>query len=156
MKAYDSARPLLIPGTAPAILPYADGRFAWPLAEVARFPRARRRYITVLGNPRIASICDVERFDVRPEHAPAFIRERRILYPGTLPTIYCNRSTLPAVQSACHGLEYRVWLATLDDTIPRSITGGGHLVAVQYRGGPDADFDISEVLDEHWLRPAAA
>ena len=153
MRAFDSTRPTLIPGDAAAVLPYADGKYAWPLADIARFPRARRRYITVLGNPMTASICDVERFDVPPEHAPTFIRHRRILFPGTLPTIYCNRVTLPAVQEHCRGLEYRVWLATLDGSIPQHITGGGQLCAVQFRGGPDDDYDVTEVIDPAWLRP---
>jgi hypothetical protein len=153
MKAYDSTEPQKIPADAAAILPYGDGRFVWPEQQLARFSHARRRFITVFGNARIASIFDIERFDGTPDQAPAFVRARHILYPATLPTLYVNRSNLPDVQRACKGLDYRIWLATLDGDIPRSITGGGHLVAVQYKGGPHDDYDISEVLDEHWLRP---
>lgn len=151
--AYDSAQPRLIPAAAAAILPYADGKFAWPLAQIARFPHARRRYITVLGNARIASIGDVENGNISPAGAPDFIDDRRAFFPGPRPTIYCNRATLPDVQSHCQGREYNVWLATLDGTVPTSITGGGHLVAVQYKGGPTAPYDETEVLDPAWLHP---
>ena len=150
--AYDSARPELIPASAAAILPYADGLFAWPLDQVARFPRAARRYITVEADARIASIGDVESGDMAPEDAPDFIDERRARFPGPRPAIYCNRSTLPAVQSHCGDREYDVWLATLDGSIPASITGGGRLVAVQFEGGGQAPFDVSKVLDPAWLR----
>jgi hypothetical protein len=152
LHAYDSAHPEHIPAAAAAILPYADGRYRWPLEQVARFPDARRRYITVAGNAAIASVADVEAGDLAPGEAPAFIRARRILFPRTRPTIYCNRSTLPLVQEACAGLDYNVWLATLDGDKPTAITGGGRLVAVQFEGGPDAGYDVSVVYDEHWLR----
>jgi hypothetical protein len=152
MDAYDSTRPGLIPATAAAVLPYADGDFAWSLDSLARFPLARRRFITVFGNAQIASIFDIETGDGTPPQAPGFIRERRMRFPSTPPTIYCNRSTLPLVQQRCAGLHYYVWLATLDGTIPESISGGGELVAVQYEnvGGR---YDVSRVLNDRWLHP---
>ncbi len=153
LRAYDSTRPDLVPADAWGIMPYADGKFAWSKADVARFPRARRRHITVFGDAEIADIADVERGDVRPQDAPDFIRERYRLFPRARPTIYCNRSTLPAVQDACGGLVYYIWLATLDGSKLTFITGGGRLVAVQFEGGPHADFDVSVVLDHGWLRP---
>jgi hypothetical protein len=153
--AYDATNPANIPDTAMAILPYADGLFAWPRKQVRRFPIARRRFITVTGNAEIASIFDIETGDGLPEDAPDFIEWRHDLFPHSVPgAIYCNRSTLPAVQHACRGLEFLVWLATLDGTVPTSVGGGGRLVAVQDKGGPDAPYDRSVVLDPSWLHPA--
>lgn len=153
--AYDATNPGNIPATAAGILPYADGQFRWSVPEVARFPKARRRYITVLGNAAVASIADVEKFDLTPGAARGFVIGRRCLFPGTRPTIYCSRDTLPAVQESCHGLEFDVWLATLDGTVPASITGAGRLVGVQYEGGEDSPFDVTKVLVSDWLRPVA-
>lgn len=153
MIAYDSARPHLIPDFAGAVLMYADGDFRWPSAQVARFRHARHRYITVVGNARVANICDVEKLDVPPEHSARFVEARRALFPADLPVIYCNRSTLPKVQSECRGMDFGIWLATLDGSRPRTITGPGELLAVQFQGGIDADFDMSVIYNPDWLRP---
>ena len=148
MICYDSTRPWLIPAAAAeAVLMYADGEFEWKPQDKARFPHARYRSISVLNNPKIAAVLDVEKGDATPADAPGFIRAR----PGDA-AIYCNRATLPAVQAACHGLDYRVWLATLDGTRPTAITGGGTLAAVQYFGGLHTPYDLSVVYDEAWMR----
>jgi hypothetical protein len=154
MDAYDSTQPWLIPLEAPAVLIYADGLYKWSEASVKRLAHCRYRHITVLGDPA-ANICDVETGDVRPAQAPEFLRGWRNLHPtGSPGTIYCNRSTLPAVQAACQGLEFNVWLATLDGSRPLSIAPPGRLVAVQYQGGAAAPYDLSVVWDESWpLRP---
>lgn len=151
IQCYDSTRPDLIPASAPAVLIYADGLFKWSHADKARFPHARHRAISVLNNPSIAAVLDVELGDATPQDAPEFIKKR-----GGDACIYCNRATLPAVQKACAGLDYRVWLATLDGSKPTSIRGGGKLVAVQYQGGQQAHFDVSVVYEPDWLRPPPA
>lgn len=151
IQCYDSTRPNLIPASAPAVLIYADGAFKWTHEDKARFPHARHRAISVLNKPSVAAVLDVELGDATPEDAPGFIKARF----GDA-CIYCNRSTLPAVQRACAGLDYRVWLATLDGSKPTSIRGGGKLAAVQYQGGQKAHFDLSVVYDVSWLRDPPA
>lgn len=153
--AYDSTRPGLIPVDARFVLAYADGRYAWKPEDYNRFgPGVRLRKITVLGNPDVANICDVERGDVPADSlakaatARTFIEgwNRHHMEPAT---IYCNRDTLAVVQGACSGLSYRVWLATLDGSRPRYYSGAA-IVAVQYKD--TGEYDESEVFDQGWLR----
>lgn len=148
---YDSARPDLIPKDAQVVFPYADGNYAWADQREELFPQARYRLITVFGNAAIASIADVEVGNPDlwpPDKARAFVIARHD--SGHRATIYCNRGDLPGVQQACNGLDYDVWLATLDGSQPTSIEGGGRLVAVQYQGGEDAPYDVSVIWDETW------
>lgn len=71
--AYDSTTPAEIPAGAAAVLPYLDGHWAWSASHLSRFPHAKSRLITVLGNAA-AGICDVERGDV-PAAEPAAVPE---------------------------------------------------------------------------------
>jgi hypothetical protein len=157
--AYDSTRPALIPDSAMVVLYYGDGRYAWTGDDLKRFPAARRRAITVLGDPA-CNVADVENGDMRPGDVPNHLREWRHDHPGGEPgTVYCNRSTLPTVQAVCEKAsigpgDWNLWLATLDGSKPRTVEGGGRLVAVQYQGGLDADYDVSLVLDRSWPRRA--
>ena len=157
MLCYDSDRPGLIPPEAAAILIYGDGDTKWTPAEIARFPHARRRTISVLNNPKIAAVLDVELGDAAPADAPGFLAYRREHY-GDDGAIYCNRATLPKVQAELallHG-DYRIWLATLDGTKPTGITGGGRLVAVQFERDPEDRYDVSVIYDTAWLRQPPA
>jgi hypothetical protein len=67
---------------------------------------------------------------------------------GKRARVYSDRSNLPAVRSELHGLEYPVWLATLDgNKLSADYTPG--LWGVQFAGGPTADYDTS-VLYGTW------
>ena len=146
----DSAAPQNIPDTFKAAAVYINGDYAWPHAQIARFPKIIR--ISVFGAASYAAqarVLDVEQFAATPDDAPAFIRERRRLGFDDA-TIYCNESTLPAVRTACAGLHYRLWIA--------SWTGHAHEVdgawAVQYSGGVDLAYDTSVVYGrEDFSRP---
>jgi hypothetical protein len=157
--AYDSTRPALIPADAAGILVYGDGKFEWTAEDLARFPKARRRSITVTGDPS-CNILDVENGDARPSDVPNFLRAWKHEHPhGEDGTIYCSRDTLAEVQLSLYpiGLTFNLWLATLDGSQPRTIENPAtsRLVAVQYAGGPDADYDVSVVYDRSWLRRPA-
>jgi hypothetical protein len=156
---FDSTEPAAIPADAAVIFPYGDGLYAWTAAEVERFPRARRRYITVTGDPA-CNIFDVEHGDGTPADAPDFLQEWRDEHGGP-GCIYCNRSTLPAVQRHCHaaGLahdSWRLFLSTLDGTLirPGAIRGGGVFVAVQLDTitSPRGAYDRSRVWARSWPR----
>ena len=158
--AYDSTQPSLIPADAKVILYYCDGKYRWTGEDLARFPDARRRAITVEGNPA-ANIADVESGDMRPDDVPAFLRAWRHEHPHGEPgTVYCSRTTLIAVRTILaragfNYLEWNCWLSTLDGSKPREAEYGGKpLVAVQYAGGPDAEYDTSVVWDRSWPRSA--
>lgn len=143
--AYDSTRPELIPGTAPAVLPYCDGDYAW--SRLPLFPKALYRYITVLGDPD-AAIADVETGDLATPAQWAYERSRK--HPGSALIVYCNRSSVARVQEAMKGYFWHLFLSTLDSSVPREY-GGVPVWAVQYQGGPDADYDKSIVWESKVL-----
>lgn len=131
---------------------YINGRFVTPKSQLERFDG----HIVIGVFPddptqaRFARVLDVETHDARASDAPAFIRER-IRSGFHNATIYCNRNTFPAIQKACAGLPYRLWLATLDGTRLREFMG--HPVwAVQYETVKDSQghdlYDLSEVYGE--------
>ena len=153
MIGYDSVNPKDIPGSAQVVFPYADGGFKWNVSDLARFPKARRRFITVTANANVANIVDVERGDASPSDARQFVEERSRLFPGVIPTVYCNRSTADMVILALRGLHWRLFLATLDGSQPESYAGKP-CGAVQFRGGAGALYDESVIFDTGWPRQA--
>jgi hypothetical protein len=148
--AYDSAQPDRIPRDAQVVLYYADGRYEWTGAQLDLFPKARVRAITVLGDPE-CNIIDVESGDCTPLDVPQFLDARAGMRVDT-GTVYCSRSTLPGVQAMAGDRAFNVWLATLDGSKPVTVAGRGRLVAVQFAGGPDAEYDTSVVWDRSWPR----
>jgi hypothetical protein len=118
---FDSASPEDIPSGASCAAAYVNG-YTWPAAQVRRFSRVIK--VSVLPEAywaRVARCIDVETGAASPADAAAFIRERESLGLRDA-TVYCNKSTLPAVQDACAGLEYRLWLA--DPTgVPHELDG---------------------------------
>lgn len=147
-RMYDSVNPSLIPPDAPIVAGYVDGLFgpggtppeAWTPAAWSRFSGSKVR-ITVFGSLD-ADVADVETGDLTPAGAAAWLQAG----PRTVrPTIYCNRATLPAVQQACRGLTYDLWLATLDGTVPPGYA------AVQY--ADTGAYDLSETAP-WWPRGA--
>jgi hypothetical protein len=159
MLGYDSTRPQLIPATADAIFPYADGAYAWTKADLDRFPRSRRRFITVTGDVTAAMICDVEHGDVPADLTGPEVLQAKAITARTFITgraalrrdavIYCSRDTLTAVQAHCAGLEYRVGLATLDGSKPRCYSGAAQ-VGVQFLD--TGHYDVWELFgDTSWL-----
>ncbi len=142
---YDAVAWENIPADAEMVAGYIDGpRSQWPAQAWDRFPHAVKVKITVDPADNAGDVLDVETGDARPSDAPGWIR-RRLAAGARFVTIYCNRSTLPAVVSACGGLAFYRWIATLDGT--RDIPGAA---AVQYQGGVTAGYDMSVVHDDAW------
>jgi hypothetical protein len=162
-KMYDAAVPGNIPASAPMIAVYFNG--AWPAtpAELAdRFdPRKTVTvWIDVIGDaPLHAQVLDVERMDAPAARAPGWIKERAAAVHTSLPTVYCNRSTLPSVTAVCRnaglaaGKHYQLWISCLDgqEAADRAqLASVAGVVAAQYQGGPTAPYDISDVYDDRW------
>jgi hypothetical protein len=146
---FDSTTPELIPPWARLKALYVNGKFA----HHPDYGRGRI-FIDVIGNaPFGAEVLDVEREDATPATVHPWLQARSRWEQGT---IYCNESTLPAVQEAAQGLPFYLWLATLDGALPAH-SGPGQLVAVQAYGAQvtGANVDLSVVLDEHWWRKHA-
>jgi len=149
IQAFDSARPQLIPGYAPAVLPYADGRYAW---DNNRFPKAKWRYITVLGNPAV-DILDFEPgcvFSIATLQSWAHHRAEN----KEDITVYTYRSAYPIVADALKKFDWHLWLATLDGTILTEFEGKP-LRGCQYSDRSGL-YDISKIYDENWLYPGPA
>jgi hypothetical protein len=146
---YDAVSWQNIPADAEMVAGYVDGPASqWPAEAWARFPHAVTVRITVNPADNEGDVLDVENGDAEPADAPGWIK-RRHAAGAKFVTIYCNRSTLPAVQAAAQGTEYSLWISTLDGT--QQVAGA---VAVQYQGGPHAPYDVSVVHDDSW-HPAA-
>jgi hypothetical protein len=140
MEFYDSTDPGKIPAHSRACL-YYDGVYAATTIQAARFEAVR--WITVYGNYSDCGIADYEEhnpvYDL-PGALRGFVEGR--LASGHRARVYCNRANLPKVRAQLEGLDYLVWLATLDgDKLSPGATPG--LWAVQYAGGVDADYDTS-------------
>jgi hypothetical protein len=140
--AYDSAAPNNIPLSAPAVLPYIDG-FAW---SNSLRPRARYRYITIHGNWPHASIFDVEAGAISVDELPSLVHNRNANHNDDS-IVYCTRSTVASVQSILGNRPWKLFLATLDGSQPRS-WNGKPTAAVQYWGGATAPYDKSIWWDE--------
>jgi len=155
---FDTTTPQVLPSAA-FVMAYYNGAYAWPAAQLARFPA--HAMIDVLGHAWSAcsilqidgTAADVARLTAA---APGWIRARNTHVAADTATIYCNRSQLPAVQQACHGLSYWVWLATLDGTVCLDAlpSPGGQLAAVQGWTASMLGFhaDASCILSESWYR----
>lgn len=145
--AYDSARPQLIPADPAAVFPYSDGRYRW---SNSKFPRARYRYITALGDPD-ADIADFEPGCIWPfPRLKGWALERLARHGASADlTVYTDRSNFPLAAGALRGLNWHLFLATLDGTQPTS-WAGKPVRSVQFtdRNGL---YDISRVFDEGWL-----
>ena len=115
---FDSVNPAAIPEGASLVAGYVDGAAsAWPPGAWDRFPGAELVRINVTGDPNHGGdVLDVERFDATPDHAPGWFDARTRAGAGGL-AVYCNRSTLPAVDAAMGQRSFFRWVATLDGTL---------------------------------------
>lgn len=150
--SYDSAQPLAIPTYAPAILPYTpDSAFPWADNATDRFPNARFRWITTYGDYTKASIFDSESGDRLNDTAilRQVVEARIDAFPSDKAIVYCSRNRVAVIQNALAGLDWHLFLATLDGSMPAS-WNGKPTIAVQYVdvGGR---FDQSYWWDENDL-----
>jgi len=140
MDFYDSVNPGAIPEGSYACL-YYDGDYAANPQDAKRF--AAVRWITIYGDYQNAGIADFEQGNPvfsQPGALRSFVEGRHS--QGHRARVYCDRSNLPTVRSELEGLDYLVWLATLDgNKLSPDYTPG--LWGVQYAGGVDAAYDTS-------------
>jgi hypothetical protein len=151
---FDSIDPNAIPAGASLVAGYVDGAAsAWPAGAWDRFPDAELVRINVTGDPSHGGdVLDVETGDASPAHAPGWF-DARTAAGGRGLTIYCNRSTLPAVDAAMAGRSYFRWIATLDGTL--HIDGFPALAgpaAVQFATAQMAgrNVDVSLVMSDYF------
>jgi hypothetical protein len=140
---YDGVSPGRLPADAAMVGGYVNGMYAWSAASWARFPKARKVTIAVTAAAS-ANVLDVETGDATPTQAPGWaLNERR---EGHIPTVYCNRSTWPAVRAAFvnqHVTQPQYWIASYSSSTV--IPAGA--VALQYENTPGYDLSI---VEDHW------
>lgn len=147
MDFYDSTRPELIPDGKYACL-YYDGDYAAHPDAVLRLGPVR--WITVTGDFRTCGAADYERGNEvfsKPGALRAWVAGRTQQL-GKRARVYCDRDNLTEVRAKLTGLDWELWLATLDGNVLLP-SYAPNLWAVQYAGGPDADYDTS-VLYGAW------
>ena len=146
MEFYDSTQPGKIPAGAHACL-YYDGDYKATAEQAKRF--AATRWITVTGDYKNCGIADFEAGNSvfsKPGALRAFVAGRDEMKARA--RVYCDQSNLPKVRAELEGLDYLVWLGTLDgNKLSAGYTPG--LWAVQFAGGMKADYDTS-VLYGTW------
>jgi hypothetical protein len=151
MEFYDAVTPANIPGSdkEPPVTSaclYYDGAYAARPVEARWFRQVR--WITVLGDYEHCGIADWERGNAvfsQPGKIEDWVNGR--LAMGKRARVNCNRSSLPVLQGRLAGLDWLLWLSTLDGTIVRA-DAYPNLWAVQFAGGPTAPFDTSILYGE--------
>jgi len=151
---FDSITPLTsIPLTAEMVGTYCNGSLGViSLHDVKqRWPNAKHVRINVNADPGLGDCLDVETGDATPDHVDGWARARLAAgVPMENLAVYCNRSTLPAVQAAT-SLKLFHWVATLDGTL--TIEGYKPWVApaaVQFVSIPGLNVDVSLVYESAW------
>ena len=141
---YDSTTASDIPATAEMVGGYVDGLYRWTDADWALFPSAVKIRIAVSAATNDGHVLDCENGDATPPQCPGWIVMRQQAGLAR-PTIYCNRSSRPQVEQACAGLQYDLWIATLDG-IEEMQPGA---VATQWQGEAQSGqhYDLSIVSD---------
>lgn len=134
---------------------YANGSFEWVEGQWALFPSAQHVVISVFAQHNYGDVLDVEPFDASPSQTEGWITMRK--QAGLrMPTIYCNRFTLPAVRAGTGkwiaGIDYDIWCA--------DYTGQPHQVLSDVGGRPylcaatqyaaHSTYDISVVYKDSW------
>lgn len=153
---YDSVEATAIPvGWHPQLVAgYVNGRWPSFTAMTRRFPNAQAVSVTVNAGGD-ADVLDVETGNATPAQAPGWVgRQHAMNRPR--PTIYCSRSTVPAVERAMRDAgvpvdRYDYWVA---DWGPKPSAPIFDAVAVQYvdHGPAGENVDISVVFDPTWPR----
>jgi hypothetical protein len=148
-RMYDSVDWQKIPADARMVAGYVDGAYAWPEEAWRKFPNAAHVRISVIppGDSAAAGVLDVESGAASVDDAPGFIRARRSRKEPAV--IYVERSLVADIRKACGELDYGLWVADWTGK-PHKLADMHRVVAVQWSGGADVPYDISEVFARGW------
>ena len=119
----------------------------WSPADFARFARAVKVTISTQPGSTIGDVADVERGDMTPDDAVAWVVTRRAA--GAHPTVYLSEAAWPDARRVFHGRgipEPEWWIAGYPGSVGAGVLYSG-AVAHQYEDrGP---YDVSVVAD-YW------
>ena len=134
---------------------YGNGTYEWVEGQWLLFPNAQHVVISVRAFHNYGDVLDVEFGDAAPNDTEAWIQMRK--QAGLLmPSIYCNRSTLPAVRAGTGryvaGVDYDIWCADWTGTAHQVLSDvGGRpylCAATQFANHPV--YDITAVYKKPW------
>jgi hypothetical protein len=139
---------------------YINGRYAWTQAEWNLFPHAKHVTISITASANAGDVLDVEPGDATPAQAGGWIAKRKSAGLHR-PTIYCNRSTIPAVREGTGryvlGHDYDIWVADWTGSAHQVTAPGpgaaAACAAIQYRS--TTGYDVSAVYDTGWPHRSA-
>jgi hypothetical protein len=148
-----SPQRMAIDDTYQGVIAYADGRYAWPTAQISRFTAAGKhlyRYDVTGDSPHLASVLDVERYDATPGQAAVWVPERNRIDNDA--ACYTSLDNVPELLAAIGGEP--CWLIVADWTGRPHVPGltlppNVRLAAVQYATTPS--FDLIAVYSGAWL-----
>ncbi|MBO0802309.1 MAG: hypothetical protein J2P25_04450 [Nocardiopsaceae bacterium] len=140
---------------APLVAGYVNGNYAWSKADWDLFPHAIKVKISISASADIGDVLDVEAGDATPGETEGWIAKRKAS-GYRRPTIYCNRSTLPAVRKGTGkyvlNRDYDIWVADWTGSPHRVVSTGPGVSApcsaTQYKN--TSDYDESVVYVDHW------
>lgn len=140
---------------AKVVAGYANGSFEWVEGQWALFPNAQHVVISVFAQHNYGDVLDVESGDASPNQTEGWITMRK--QAGlAMPTIYCDRFTLPQIRSGTGhwiaGLDYDIWVA--------DFTGQPHQVLSDVGGRPylcaatqyaaHSEYDLTAIYKANW------
>lgn len=146
----DSTTPAVLPTDVALVAGYIDGKYAWSKDDWARFPHAAQVRINVTGEHGRGTCLDVETGDATSASAPGWY-DSVTWCDSYNRAIYCNRSTAAAVIAAMGKRDFRLWVATLDGSMPQTIDGR-RVDAVQFAGASMIGWnaDATVVWNNSW------
>lgn len=147
-----------------AVAGYGDGVYEWSSVEWALIPSSIAVLSIVVSAAHSGDVLDVETGDATPDQVPQWVRDySRPIHK--VPTVYCNRVTLPQVVSALdaagiprHSVFY--WIATLDGTLSVwygepsvAVPSDVQIAGVQWKGADrtGGHWDQTVILIPSWV-----
>lgn len=145
---------MAIDGTYQGVIAYANGLYAWPSSQVARYVTGGKhmyRYDVTGAIPHLASVLDVERYDATPDRAAQWVPERNRLHGDA--ACYTSLDSVPALLEAIGGencwLIVASWSGSPDIVPELKLPANVKLAAVQYDNTPG--WDLLGVWSPGWL-----
>jgi hypothetical protein len=151
----DTVNPQLmtIDGSFDGVIAYANGRYAWPPAQISRYVGAGKhlyRYDVDGSGPNLASVLDVERYDATPAMAAKWVPERNALHNDA--GCYTSFDAVPELVDAL-GHE-NAWLIVADWTGHPFVPALKLPPNIKFAGVQYADmgaYDLLAVYSAGWL-----
>jgi hypothetical protein len=150
-----SPQAMAIDDSYQGVIAYANGRYAWPAAEVSRFLHAGKRlhkYDVNGSGVQIADVLDVERYDATPQQARGWVEERWATHSTA--ACYLSLDVVPELVRCLGPVPCYLIVAhwTGKPHIPE-LALPPHIVhaGTQYANLPHLGYDLLAIYSRPWL-----